>query len=104
MGYLIICTFQKIINISVGWFRFFYMVTTLIGVNFSTFGVKLITNKNALTCLNFLQDPMKSWLVTSCNNRLQLSKRKDSTKLFDGVLFLSMKLVYYAKMNCSCSC
>ena len=80
------------------------MVTTLIGVNFSTFGVKLITNKNALTCLNFLQDPMKSWLVTSCNNRLQLSKRKDSTKLFYGVLFLSMELVYYAKMNCSCSC
>ena len=99
------CTFQKMINISVGQFRFFYKVNTLIGVNFSTFGVKSQTRMHLhvlISCKTLWNHGW--WWVAVTDFNSAKKKKKDSTKLLDGVLFLSMELICYAKMNCSCLC
>ena len=79
------------------------MVPTLFGVYLSTSGVISQTRMHLhvlISCRTLCKHGWCGAAVTDFN----LAKDNFSRKLLDGVLFLSMELVYYAKMNCSCLC
>ena len=79
------------------------MVTTLIGVYLSTSSVISQTRMHLHVLISCRTLCKHGWCGAAVTD-LNLAKDNFSRKLLDGVLFPSMELVYYAKMNCSCLC